>query len=90
MKTQITGLLNSVSDPKTGLMAGLNCKFLRDNLRNIYNAFCIALVVPLSTLILLIGISSICMFFLSYFAYSAAMRLSKKPANNKAAKTLEN
>jgi len=55
----------------------LNCSFLKAIFDNLYNAFCIAMVVPLNTLVTLIAIVSILMFILSYFSYSVAMREGK-------------
>jgi len=65
-----------VSDPKTGLLAGINCNFLGKDIRNLYNSICIGLVVPLSTLGTLIAVASFLMFFLSFLAYIIAIDIA--------------
>jgi len=70
--------LDLVSDPKTGLFSGISCKFLSHVFENIYNAFCIALVVPLTYLLQMIACASCGMFVLSFLTYYVSMKVSQQ------------
>lgn len=44
-------------------------------MRNFYNAMCVAMVIPLSSLTTCLGLVSVGMFLMSFFAYQTGMKL---------------
>lgn len=45
-KDDVQGLINSTTDPETGLMSRFNCKFLDKSMDRIFDAMCVNYVTP--------------------------------------------
>lgn len=75
--SNIKGFIGNVSDPKNGLVAGFNCAFLRNTVRDSYNAMCVSWFIPIYLQMIFICSTSVLMFLMSLLAYLAGMRFGK-------------
>ena len=81
LKSNIQTLIDSTIDVTSGIVAGFNCLFLKNNLKRIHESICVTFMVPLFQTSLCLGILSIAFFFNSLCAYLLAMRASKFKKN---------
>jgi len=83
LKEELLGLITNAADPEIGIIAGLNCRFVKTNSQNIFSSVCVSTAVPVYDLSVIILVISFSMFFMSYFVYSTAMKLSSPHAKEK-------
>ena len=83
LKASLQGLIDKVLGSTNGIIAGLNCKFLNNNVKRIHDSICITLMVPLFQMSLCLAILSLAFFFNSLCAYILGMRSGKFKENNK-------
>lgn len=77
LKNKINGVLNLVSDPNTGLIAGLNCTFLKRSADDIDNSLCVVFIPAFYQLIILILLCGGFAFFMSIALIRNALMVKK-------------
>jgi len=77
LKTSINGILNLVSNNQTGLIAGLNCTFLRRDADDMVNSLCVVFVPAFYQLMILILLCGGFTFFMSIALMRNALMVKK-------------
>lgn len=77
LKNKINGVLSLVSDPNTGLIAGLNCTFLKRAADDIDNSLCVVFIPAFYQLIILILLCGGFAFFMSIALIRNALMVKK-------------
>ena len=77
LKNKITGVLNLVSDPNIGLIAGLNCTFLKRSADDIDNSLCVVFIPAFYQLIILILLCGGFAFIMSIALIRNALMVKK-------------
>lgn len=69
--------IDLVSNPNSGIVTGLNCKFIKNNAQQTHNSLCLGLFVPIYLEVIFIITTSLLTFFTSFLTFLAAMRFSR-------------
>jgi len=71
-------LIDATTDPKTGLFSRFNCRFIGDSIDRVFDAMCVNYVSPSFKVIVAVAISSVCIFFATFFTFTLAIRYARK------------